>query len=215
MVFKHVETILTFTFNSDTGTDDFRETVDIEGFDTCAFFDLFTHGGCPGFGAEDTDFDGQFFEVDTHLLSFFNEKSEVARSTAHGSGAEVFHKHYLTVGIADGGRNGYSSESFGSVMGAETAGEKSVTVRDLNDIFIAETAAHERTCDYFVPDFDIVLIVTDDDGFAGGTAGSVYADDFAFGDGEKTEGVIVAQVGFDGEGEFFDIIERFDIVRGN
>ena len=95
---------------------------------------------------------------------------EVRRGTADGVDAEVTHEHDLTAGVAAGGGNHSCSQILGTVMGAQTAGEESVTVGDLNDVRVGKSAVCHGTVDNFGPDLEVLFGVGDDDGFAGGSA---------------------------------------------
>ena len=51
-------------------------------------------------------------------------------------------------------------------MGAQTAGEESVTVGDLNDVGVGKSAVRHGTVNHLGPDLEVLFGVGDDDGFA-------------------------------------------------
>ena len=64
-----------------------------------------------------------------------------------------------------------------------------------------ETAGH-----YLTPDVDIVFRVSAYDRLARGSRGSVCFDDFVHGYCKHTEWIIITEICFRGEREFFDIL---------
>ncbi len=97
-------------------------------------------------------------------------------------------------------------------MGAETAGEKSVSVCDLNDVVTGQSATIERAAHRADPDVDVLLGVGDDDRLAGRTARCVQAHDLRKRHRKKSEGIMVAQIRFLHKGKFSQILQTPDIV---
>lgn len=65
----------------------------------------------------------------------------------------------------------------------------------------------------FGPDVDIMPRVADHRLLAGGAGRRVDAHEFALRDGEQSERIIVSQIGLDGEGEPYEVVNRMNILR--
>ena len=98
-------------------------------------------------------------------------------------------------------------------MQAEAAGEQPVAVGDLQDVVGRSAAAGQRPRDGFGPEIDVLARVADDRRLAGGAGRGVNANDVAQGNGEKAEGICVAEVVFDRKREFPDVVEGPNVLR--
>ena len=209
-----MQSVVFAALNGDTGTDDFRESVNIKSLDTSFFFNALSHTGSPGFRTENACADRQITQINTLFASLFNQVQEVTGRTADGGYAEVTDEHDLTFAVAAAGGNDSCAEGFSAVVGAETAGKESVTVRNLDDIFFRESAAGQGTFHHFCPDIKILLRISYDDRFSGRAAGGVETDDFTLRYSKKTERISVAQIGFHRKGESGQVVQTPDAIAG-
>ena len=138
---------------------------------------------------------------------------KIAGSTHHGGHSEVTDEHDLTSGVASAGGNNSSSEHLCTVVCAETSGEETVAVRDLNDIIFAETGTGKTAVHHFVPDVDIIFRVSHNDGFSGGSARGVETDYLALWNCKESEGISITQIGLFHKGQFCKNLEFPDIAR--
>ena len=100
-------------------------------------------------------------------------------------------------------------------MSAKAAGEQAVSVGNLENIVAVATSCGKRSGHHFRPDAQVFACITSHNGFSGGTGRSVQTDDFRHRCRKQSEGILVTEVGFGGEGQFDDVVDGFDVVRGN
>ncbi len=163
------------------------------------------HAVGPGLGAEDADAQRQLAQIHAQLARALDHVGEIARGAAERGDAEVADQHDLAVGVAARDGDHGRPEGLAAVVGAQTAGEESVAEGVLQDVAAMQTAGGEGARHDLGPDLDILAGVGDHDRLAGGAGGGVQPHDIAHGAGEEPEGVGVAQIGLDGEGQALDV----------
>ena len=92
-------------------------------------------------------------------------------------------------------------------MGAETAGEQTVAVSNVNDVTGAATGSADGTCHQVRPGIDILCRVTHYGWFAGGAARGVHTHDLFARHGEHAERIGFAQVLFGGERKLGEVFQ--------
>jgi hypothetical protein len=129
------------------------------------------------------------------------------------SGLEILDQLHLFFGLAAGHRDHRAAQAFGAVVRAEAAGEQAVAVGDVHLVATPATGRADRARNHVGPGVDVVLGVADDGRFAGRAAGGVQSHHVVHRHGKHAVGVVVAQVGLGGEGEFRQVVEGLDVVR--
>ena len=87
-----------------------------------------THGFGPGLGTENTNLELEIPDVKSLLANLFGHIESVGWGAGYSGCAKVLHKLQLFLGVAAAGGD-YGAANLGyAVMGAQTAGEKAVTV---------------------------------------------------------------------------------------
>ncbi len=137
---------------------------------------------------------------------------EIARRRAQRGDAEVAHHHDLAVGVAAGDRYDGGAEGLGAVVRAQPTGEQAVAEGVLHHVAAVQPAGCEGARHHLGPDVHVLARVGDDDRLAGGAGRRVQAHDVAHGAREQAEGVGVAQVALDREGQPGDVLEPLDRV---
>ena len=151
-------------------------------------------------------------DIHAHLIRHFREAERIGRRRHEKGRAEIFHKHDLLLAVARRGRHDGRADILQAVMQSERAGEHTVSETDLRHI-VRRGAAHRRdTRDAFRPHIEVVLGITHHGRLTRRTGGSVHAHEFLLRNGEKTEGVIVAEVGFRGKRQFREVFQGLDVI---
>src|ERR1035441_4712495 len=201
VVLENVQAVVIGAFDAHARPDDFRQAVDVESLNPALRFDVTPHRFGPRFGAEDADAQRQIAHVDTELTGALDQVNEVTRRAADGGDPEILQYHNLAVGVAPGDRDHGGAQRFGAVVRAQSAGEQTVAVGVLHHVAVIQAAGRKRPHHHGGPDVQVLLRVGHHNRFAGGAAGSVYADHVPHGAGKEAEGIGVAQVGLGGEGQ--------------
>ena len=196
-----------------TGTGDFGKTVDVVGNNAGFILDFRTHLVGPRFGAENAVFEsGVAPEVEPLLFGDVHNAKEVARGAGDDRNAEILHQHELLFGVAAADGQYRAAELFAAVVKSESAGEKSVAVGDLQNVFVGNAVHRQTPRSRFRPDFDIALGVGQAYGFAGRARRAVEAHDLFHRRGGKPERIFVAQVGLHHERKLGDIFQGDDVA---
>ncbi len=213
MVLEDVQAVLFAAGRTHARADDFRQAVNVIGFDVRLGFDAFAHFLCPGFRAENTGLERQRPQVNAHLRRTLKYAQEITGGTAQGGRAKILHQHDLPVRIAARDRDDRGAQRLRTVMRAQTAGEQTITISILNNVAPLKTAGRESADHHACPHAQVFLGIGDYNRLAGGAAGRVQPHHFAHWTGEQTEGIGVAQVRFHGVGKQRDIRKGFDVFR--
>ena len=150
--------------------------------------------------------------VDAHRGADFGDLQGVGGGAAEGRDAEVLHQHHLLFGVARGGRDDRRAQALGRVVHAEAAREEAVAVGDLHDGLGRAAGALEGPGRAFGPDVEVALRARRDGRLAGGAGGGVDAHDVAQGRAQHAEGVLVAEVFLDREGQLGEVGDVPDVV---
>ena len=98
-------------------------------------------------------------------------------------------------------------------MYAETAGEQSVAVGDVNEIVLCRSRRHKSPRGAFRPYLYVMMRVPDDRLLSGGAGGRVYALELGRRHGEHTIRVVVAEILLICERELLQVVHREDVLR--
>src|SRR5690606_9160291 len=100
---------------------------------------FFTHGICPWFCTENTDFQRALTRIKTLTTEFIENREHVARCHHDDARTEVIDQGYLTLGLTAGHRNNRTAQALRTVMRADTTGKQAITISIMQHI--AGTAA--------------------------------------------------------------------------
>ncbi len=213
MILPNVQTFLCFdALDADAGAENLRETIDVDRLKAELLLDLAAHLLGPGFSAEDTDLEAQVADVDPLFGGDLGQEETVRRGTGENRRAEVLHDHQLLAGVAAAHRDDRGPDALGTIVGAEPAGEKPVTVGVVDDVALVGAGCGEGTGHRFGPVFDVAPGVADHRRLAGRARGGVDAHDLLEGHGEEAVGVVVAHVLLEGKRQALQIVEALDLV---
>ncbi len=107
------------------------------------------------------------------------------------------------------------AEALAAVVQPQSAGEEAVAVGIVEFHAGQGAGTAQRAGYHFGEHVNIGAGVAHDGGFAGGAAAGVYAHEIGRRHGHETEGVLVAEMRFDGKGEAPDVINAFDGANVN
>ncbi len=119
-------------FKGHTGTDDFRQTIVIKGFNFQSGFNFFSKILTPGLGTEQTDREVQFLGIPTHFFHKRGDMQGVTRCGYKGSCSIILHNQDLLHHIFTGVRDDRGSNFFHSIMKTEASGRQAVIKGYLN-----------------------------------------------------------------------------------
>ena len=136
----------------------------------------------------------------------------VGGRTAQGRGAEVAQQVGLATRGAARGRDHRGTDALGTAVGAQTAGEQAVAVGHMHDVRLVDAGGGQAAAGQFGPVVQVAGGIAHHHGLAGGAAGGVQADDVVTRHGEKTEGIVIAQVLLFGEGQVLQIGQALDVA---
>ena len=128
------------------------------------------------------------------------------------SGAKVLEQGDLPAGGAAGHGHHGGAQGLGPVVRAQSAGEQAVAVGVVDRVRGRRPGGHHAPGHEFAPVLDVALGVADHGGRAGGAGGGVDADDLVLGYGEHAEGILVAEILLDGEGQQGDVLQGLDVL---
>ena len=211
VVLEDVQPGLGEALDAHARTDDLGEPVDVVGLHPGVGLDAPAHGLAPGLGPEDPG--AQPGEVGPQLLGPLGEVQEVAGGAADGGHREVLEHHDLPLGVSAGDGDDGGAQRLRAVVGPQAAGEEAVAVGVLDHVAPVQAAGREGPHHHLGPDVQVTLGVGHHGGLAGGAGGGVQADDLLHGAGEEAEGVGVAQVGLEREGEARQVLQALQIRR--
>ena len=100
-------------------------------------------------------------------------------------------------------------------MKSQATGEQAVTIGNVDDIVLAAAGCDNCASRAFRPYVNVVLGVSDNGLLSRCARRSVHTDKLAVGHREKTEGVIIAEVGFYRKGELGYVVNRLYIIGRN
>ena len=99
-------------------------------------------------------------------------------------------------------------------MRAQAAGEQAVAVGDGEDVVAADAEGGQAAGHALAPHADVLAGVAHDGGVARRAGGGVDADDLALGRGLQAERIVVPEVLLGRVGEFHDVLDGADVIRG-
>lgn len=99
----------------------------------------------------------------------------------------------------------------GTIMQPQAAGEQAVAVGDVDDVLSSGPGGVQRSGRALGPHVDVVPGIPHHRLFAGGAGGGMDTDQLALRHGEETKGIVVAQIGLDGERQIRHIIDGMDV----
>ena len=97
-------------------------------------------------------------------------------------------------------------------MDAKPAREQPVAIGIVQHITGFQTRSAQGSCDNAAPVLKVSFGVTDDRWLARGARRRMNPRDLVAGDGKHPEGIVIPQVGFDGEREFGQIAQALQII---
>ena len=153
--------------------------------------------------------------VDPGLEERIEDGQHVAGRDHDDTRFEIGNQRDLPFGHAARHGNDRAAQPFRPVMRAKPAGEQPVAIGDMHDIAFAPTGRADGPRDQIGPAVDIALGIAHHRGFARGARGGMQPHQLLARGGEHAEWIGVAQVGFDGEGEFRQIGERVQVIGMN
>ena len=212
VVLGDVQAVAFHALAGNAGSHHFGQAVVVRGNDLELAFELLPHGVRPGFGAEQSVFQGQGVGVDPHFHHGVGDQHGVARRAHERRGLEVLHDLDLTPRVAAGDRNDRSAEPLGPVVQAEGAGEQAVVEGDLDHIVLGDAAGGQHARHEVRPGLDVVPGVAHDRGHAGRSRRSVEADDLPERQGEQPVRIVVPQIALGRKGKLAEVFERSQIV---
>ena len=193
---------------------DLAQAVDVEALQAQTLLDLIPHLFRPRFRAESADAKLDLVLGDTHLLHRLSQVQGIGRRTGDTGDAEVADQPGMLFSIAGRCRNDGRADHLHAVVRTETAGEKPVAIGNGENVVARHAEGSEAARHALGPDTDVLAGITHDGGVARGAGGSVNADDFAGRSGLKAERIVVPEVLLRREGEFHDVVDGADVIRG-
>jgi hypothetical protein len=213
VIFVHVQAVLFAALTGHSRTDNFRQAVNIIGFQVHFLFNFPPHVFAPGFSSEYTGFDSQGFHVDPHVFGHFGHVERITRCACQNGGAEVPHKLQLSLGIPAPDGNGVAADGVGTVMDTQTPGKHSISIPVLHNVAFFGSGHHQAPGHHLGPDIHVVPCVSIHHRGAGGSRGGVNLDDIVMIGGQEPVRVGVAKIVLGCKGNFGYIIQRDDICR--
>jgi len=129
--------------------------------------------------------------INTHRNALLGQIQRVRRRATNRRRTEILQNPQLPFGVAAGHRYHAGADSLRAVMNAQTAREKPVTIRVVNNVSVGQIRGNETASHQLGPVLDITLGVRDHRRTAGGSRRSVQTDDTAHRLSEHAEGIIV------------------------
>ena len=97
-------------------------------------------------------------------------------------------------------------------MQPQTAGEKTVAIRNVNVVVFFAAGRRNRSRRTVCPNVNVMFGVADNRLFAGRAGGSVNALQLFTGNGKKPERIVVTQILFYGKRKFCDVVNRVNVA---
>ena len=189
-------------------TDEFAQPVIVRGQQVQFARKLGVHFLRTCLAAEHADAEREILGFITQAFHFLGKVQCVRRSRDERGGAQILHEHELPLRIARGRGYDRGAYSLPALVQAERAREQSVTEADLHYVVAAAARGGDETRHALRPHFHVLGGVRDDGGFSARAAGRMYARYVRKRHGQQTVRIVVAQVGFGDEGQFFYVFER-------
>src|SRR5690554_622310 len=215
VIFEDVVAALAFTLHGDPRPNHLTQPVDIVCFDIEQFLNLCPHLAGPRLGAKDT---GSQFDVgrrDTLLQDALTQMCCIGGCAGQDGRFEVGHELQLFFCVACGYGDDGSTYLLSAVMQSQTPGEGSVAIGYLNGVAAVDAGHGEAACHHLCPECNISLRVTYHRRLPGGAARCMDTHHVGLGYSEKSEGVVIPQVGLCGEGQLLQLLHTPDITRLN
>src|SRR5690606_59619 len=141
----------------DAGAHDFRKTVNVDGVEAGARFDVLAHAPRPGFGTEDADPQRRGLGIHALTLHFLHDVAGVRRRHHDHPRPEIADQLYLLPGLPPRHGNHRAAQTFGPIMRAQAAGEQAVAVSHMNDVARPPAARPDRAGHEIGPGVDVAL----------------------------------------------------------
>ena len=206
---------LFLALKGNAGPDDLGQTVNVHCLQSQLCLDLLTHFLCPGFCTENTNLQSQFALVNAHFCHSLCQEQRIGGGAADKGGLEVPENVDLTLGIAHRNRHNSHASLFGTAMHAQSAGEQTIAVGNVDNILLGSPCCGQCSCAAFRPGIQILPGIAHYDLLASGAAGGMQTHDLAHGHCEHTVGIGIPQILFISKGQLVQIIHTADIRRRN
>src|SRR5262245_45020346 len=133
MILPNVRAVLAFNaFAGNAWTNDFRQSVIVDGMKIERFFYLGAHRIGPRFGAAHCNLERALAWVDALGTKFIKNCKYIAWCNEDDVGAEISDQAHLPLGHSARHRYDGHAEPFGAIMKSNAASEQSITVRVLH-----------------------------------------------------------------------------------
>ncbi len=194
----------------------FGETIDIQRGNAQPFFNFAAHRLRPRLGAKHADAQGTGAGIAAHLtLQLFNQVQAVRRRHHDHIRLEIADQLRLLLRLAAGHRDHRRSQTLGTVVRPQPAGEEPVTVSDVNFILRAAPGGAQGTGDDIGPVVDIILGIPHHGRLSGGARRGMDAYHLFHWHRKGIKRVVVAQILLGGAREFLQVRQLGEIVRVN
>ncbi len=213
VVLPAVQPVAAFALAGHARAHDLGQAVDVVGAQAEARLDLVAHRRAPGLGAEHADAQPAAPQVDAHLLGHFGDRQRIGRRRAQHARTEVHHQRHLALGAAAGDRHHRAAQALGAAVRAQAAGEQAVAVGVVHQVAAPHAGAGHRTRHQVGPAVQVAGRIADDGGLAGRARRGMHARERLDRPREEAEGVVVAQVGLDHEGQAPQVVEAGHRIR--
>ena len=212
MILIDVHTGLLLALEGHTGAGGLGQTVNIVCLDAQGFLNIPAHLVGPGLRTEDARLQFVILRLVSHFLQGFADVGGIRGGAAKDRGAQIHHKLDLAIRVAGGHGERQTSHLVGAAVQTGTAGEQTVAVGYLANIFLGAAHGHDGTGTAIFPQIHVVLGVERYHAAAGGAGGGLDAYAVGQGLGQKSVGVLIPQIGFGEEGQLMQILHATDVV---
>ncbi len=214
MVFPHGRAILGFsTFHRHPRPHNFRQPINIHGADTHALFHRTAQLVGPGLGPENAQTQTQGVRINALALHLIGDIEHVRRGHHDDVRIKITDQAHLFLGLPTGHGNHSTAQTLSTVMSPQTTSKQPIAIGDMRFIAGTSTGGADRTGHQIGPVIDIALGITHHGRLASGTAGGVQTHYVFHRCGEHTVRVVIAQIGFGGERQSGQIIQRLNVLR--
>ena len=198
-----MESVLFHAFKSYPRATHFRHTERVVGFHAQHLFNTATLFVRMRFSSDNQSLQmGIAARVDVHLFHHFIQTAGITRDGMKSGGTKVGDKLNLPLGIAGSSRNSQHTQTFGTILEAQSSGKHTVAGRVLKNISLTQSH-HIQTARHGIgPFFQIVLCVQNHGRSSCGATGRMKTDYLFQRHGRKPERIMVAQILFGSERNF-------------
>ena len=167
-----MESVLFHAFKSYPRTTHFRHTERVVGFHAQHLFNTATLFVRMRFGSDNQSLQmGIAARVDVHLFHHFIQTAGITRDGMKSGSTKVGDKLNLPLGIAGSSWNSQHTQTFGTILEAQSSGKHTVAGRVLKNISLTQPHHIQTACYGISPFFQIVLCVQNHGRSSCGTTG--------------------------------------------